>query len=198
MEMAREEVDNQQAVRGTEAHVLAPEIDDLAERTAHDLVERAGATSNPIASRERAGERVSNKGKKKVNEKMKELVYIRGVPLVNLDDYDVTNNKLLYDSSDSDDNISPNADGVGVRDGLGSCSQTMDANVESTSKLMSPEVGKHSEPHTMPTTSINNPLFNALDKALHPDVVVVKQEAGWFQLYEEKRQRKTTKKLAAK
>ena len=87
---------------------------------------------------------------------MKELVYIGGVPLVDLDDCDVTNNKLLYDSFDSDDDVSPNADGARVCNDLRSYSQTMDANVESASKLVSPEVGKHSEPHTTPTTSIDN------------------------------------------
>ena len=35
-----------------------------------------------------------------------------------------------------------------------------------------------------------------LGKALHPNAVIVKQEAGWFQLQEEKRHRKTTEKLA--
>ena len=56
----------------------------------------------------------------------------------------------------------------------------MDANVESVSRLVSPKVGEHSEPHTTPIASIDNPLFNAAGKAPHPDVVVVKQEAGWF------------------
>ena len=123
---------------------------------------------------------------------------IGGVSLVNLDDCDVIDNKLLCNSSDLDNDVSPNVNGVGVHDGPGSCLQTMDANVESTSRLVSLEVGEHSEPHITPTTSINNLLFNATSKAPHLDVVVVKQVAGWFQLREEKRQRKTTKKLATK
>ena len=49
-------------------------------------------------------------------------MYIEGVPLVDLDDYDVTDNKFLCDNSNSDDNVSPNADNVGICDGPGSCS----------------------------------------------------------------------------
>ena len=50
----------------------------------------------------------------------------------------------------------------------------MDANVEFASRLVSLEVGKHSQPDTTPTTSIDNPFFNAAGKALHSDAVVVK------------------------
>jgi hypothetical protein len=151
---------------------------------------------NPVASREPIGERITDKGKEKVDEKMKELVFIRGVELVDLDDCDVTDRKLQYNSTNSDDDESSNADGVGVHDGPRSCSQTMDSNDEPTSKSVAPEVGEHSEPHTTPTTSIDDALFNAAGKAPHPDAVIVKQEAGWFELRAEKRQRKSAKKLA--
>jgi hypothetical protein len=126
---------------------------------------------------------------------MKEPVFIGGVELVDLDNCDVTDRKLQYDSTDSDNNESPNADGVGVRDGPGSCSQTMDSNDEPASRWVAPEVGEYFEPHTTPTTSIDNALFNAAGKAPHPDVVIVKQEAGWFQLRAEKQQRKTVENL---
>jgi hypothetical protein len=96
-----------------------------------------------------------------------------------------------------DDDESPNADGVAVHDGPGSCSQTMDSNDESASRSVAPEAGEHSKPHTTSTASMDDPLFNATDKALHPDAVIVKQEASWFQLRAEKRQRKTVEKLAA-
>jgi hypothetical protein len=128
---------------------------------------------------------------------MKEPVFIGGVELVDLDNCDVTDRKLQYDSTDSDNNESPNADGVGVRDGPGSCSQTMDSNDEPASRSVAPEVGEYSEPHTTPTASVEDPLFNAADKAPHPDAVIIKQEASWFQLRAEKRQRKTVEKLAA-
>jgi hypothetical protein len=192
MEVAREELDNQQAVRNAEAHVLAPERE-----SSHDSAERGVAAWNPITSTEPVVERVTDKGKEKVNEKMKELVFIGGVELVDLDDCDVTVKKLQCDSIDSDDDKSPNADGVGISDGLGSCSKTMDSSDELAARSVALEVGEHSEPHTMPTTSIDDALFNAAGKALHPDAVIVKQEAGWFQLRAEKWQRKIAKKLAA-
>jgi hypothetical protein len=136
---------------------------------------------------EPAAECVTDKGKEKVDEKMKELVFIGGVELVNLDDCDVTDRKLQCDSSDSDDDESPNADSVGIRAGLGSCSKTMDSSDEPTAKSVAPEVREHSEPHTMPTAFIDDALFNVAGKAPHPDAVSVKQEAGWFQLRAEKR-----------
>jgi hypothetical protein len=46
MEVAREELDNQQAARNVEAHVFAPERE-----SSHDSAERAVAASNPVASR---------------------------------------------------------------------------------------------------------------------------------------------------
>jgi hypothetical protein len=44
--------------------------------------------------------------------------------------------------------------------------------------------------------SVLDPLFNTAGKAPHPDAVIVKQEAGWFQLRDDKRQRKAAEKLA--
>ena len=58
MEVAGEEVDNSQAMRGTKVHVLALEIDDSVECAAHDLAEHVGAALNPITNREHARERV--------------------------------------------------------------------------------------------------------------------------------------------
>ena len=106
---------------GAEAHVLVPEIDDSAERVAHDSTKRVGAASNPIASKEHIRERVTDKGKKKVDEKMKEPVFIRGILLVDLDDCDVTDNKLLCDSSDLNDDVSLNADSVRIHNGPRLC-----------------------------------------------------------------------------
>jgi hypothetical protein len=184
MEVAGVELDNQQAARSAEAHVLAPERE-----SSRDSAEGAVAASNPVVGREPVGKRVADKGKEKVDEKMKEPVFIEGVELVNLDDCDVTDRKLQCNNTDSNDEDSPNADDVGVRDGPGSCSQTMDSNDELASRSVALEVGEHSEPHTMPTTSIDDALFNAAGKAPHSDAVIVKQEAGWFQLRAEKRQR---------
>ena len=116
---------------GVEAHVLVPERE-----SSHDLVECAVVALNPIASREHAGECIIDIGKEKIDEKMKELVFIGGVELVDLDDCDVTEKKLQYDNTDSNDDDSPNADDIGVRDGPGLCSQTMDLNDESASKSL--------------------------------------------------------------
>ena len=116
MEVAGEELDNQQALCNVEAHVPEPEIDDSAERVVHELAARVRATSNPIMSMEHAGVHVKDKRKEKVDERMKELVYIGGVSLVDLD-IEVTDKDLMMDSSESDDNVSPNPDSVGVRDG---------------------------------------------------------------------------------
>jgi hypothetical protein len=141
-------------------------------------------------------ERVTDKGKEKVDEKIKEPMFIRGIELVDLDDCDVTDRKLQCDSTDSDDDESPNTNGVGVRDGPGSCSKTMDSSDEPAARSVVLEVGEHSEPQTTPTAFIDDALFNAAGKAPHPDAVIVKQEVGWFQLRAEKLQRKTAKKLA--
>ena len=130
--------------------------------------------------------RIKDKGKEKINERMKEPMYIGGVTLVNLDNIEVSDKVLMMDTSESDDDVSPNLDGVGVCDGPGSSSQAMDSNVESASRLVAPEVVVYPEPCTTPTASIDNPLLNAAGKAPHPDAVVVKQEGGWFQAREEK------------
>ena len=159
MEVAEEELDNQQVVHSAKAHVLTPE-----KESSHDSAKRVVVTSNPIASKEHGGEHVTDKRKQKFNEKMKELVFIRGIELVDLDDYDVTERKLQCDSSNLDDDNSPNVDGVGICDGPGSCSQTMDSNDKSASRLVGSEVREHSEPHTMPIASIETPFLMQLVK----------------------------------
>jgi hypothetical protein len=192
MEVAGKELENQQALSNAEAHVFAHERE-----SSHDSAECGIAASYPISSTEPAAKRVTDKGKEKVNEKMKEPVFIRGVELVDLDDCDVTYRKLQCDNTDLDDDESPNADGVGVRDGPGLCSKSMDSSDELAAKSVAPEVGEHSEPHITPTAFIDDAFFNAASKAPHLDAVIVKQEASWFQLRAEKRQRKTAEKLAA-
>ena len=160
MEVAGEELNNQQAVLGAEAHVPAPKIDDSVEHTDHESTIHVRVASNPIMSMEHAVMRIKDKGKEKVDEIMKEPVYIGGVSLVDLDDIEVSDKDLMMDTSESDDVVSPNPDGVGVGDGLGSSSQAMDSNIESASKLVAPEIAVHPEPRTTSTASIDNPLFN--------------------------------------
>jgi hypothetical protein len=73
-----------------------------------------------------------------MEEKKKEPVFIRGVELVDLDDCDIPDRKLQCDSTDLDNDKGPNADAIRVRDGPGSCSQTMDANDELASRSVAP------------------------------------------------------------
>ena len=131
-----------------------------------------------------------------MEEKKKELAFIEGVELVNLDDCNIPEKKWHYDNNDLDDNKGPNADGFGVHDGAELCLQTVESNDELASKLVAPEVGEHFEPHTMPIVAVEDPFFNAVDKASHPDAMIVKHEVGWFQLRAEKRQRIIAEQLA--
>jgi hypothetical protein len=52
------------------------------------------------------------------------------------------------------------------------------------------------DPLVESSSGFSDPLFNAAGKAPHPNAVIVKQEAGWFQLKEAKRLKKTAEKLA--
>ena len=56
------------------------------------------------------------KGKEKVEEKRKEPVFFKGVLLVDLDDCDISDNKLHCDSDDSDDDDAPKSEGMDVGD----------------------------------------------------------------------------------
>jgi hypothetical protein len=135
-------------------------------------------------------------GKDKEEEKKKESVFFMGVELVNLDDCDVPDRKLQCDSDDTDDDDAPKPEGMDVGDGGASSSQCLDPNLGPAADPVQCVVPVKCEHPPKATPSVVDPLFNAAGKALHPDVVIVKQEAGWFQLREEKRQRKTAEKLA--
>jgi hypothetical protein len=169
MHTTGEELDNQQAAPNAKGHVLA-----LERESSQVIAERAVAASNPDADSEAVPERVTDKGKQKVEEKTKEPVFIEGVELADLDDCDVPDRKLQCDNTNSDDDEGPNAGGIGVHDGPGSCLQTMEANDESASMLVAPEVGEHSEPLTTAIAVVEDPLFNAADKAPHLDAMIVK------------------------
>jgi hypothetical protein len=139
---------------------------------------------------------VDKKGKEKVEEKKKELVFFKGVEFVDLDDCDVPDMKLHCNSDDTDDDDSPNPEDMDVGDGGASSSQCLEPNLGPTPEPVQSAVPVHSGHPFEATPSILDPLFNAAGKAPHPDAVIVKQEAGWFQLCKEKRQRKATEKLA--
>ena len=56
------------------------------------------------------------KSKKKVEDKGKKPVFFMSVPLVDLDDYDISDNRLHCDNSSSDDNDAINLEGMDVGD----------------------------------------------------------------------------------
>jgi hypothetical protein len=123
-------------VPNAEAHILTPERE-----SSQVTADRAVVASNPDANSEAISERVKDKGKQKGEEKTKDPVFIRGVELINLDDCDVLDRKLQCDSTNLDDDEGPNAGGIGVHDGPGSCSQTMEVYDESESMSVALEVG---------------------------------------------------------
>ena len=139
---------------------------------------------------------VEGKGEKKVEYKNKEQVLIRGMELVKSNDCKVLDMKLQCDSDDMDDNNAPNLEDVDVGNGVALCLQTMDPNSSLTMEPMQYAVGVHSEQSSEAIASAMDLLFNAAGKASHPDAIFVKQEASWFQLREEKQQKKIAKKLA--
>ena len=75
------------------------------------------------------------KGKEKVEEKGKEPVFFMGVPLVDLDDLDVSDNRLHCDNSSSNDNGAISLEGMDVGNGSASSSQCLE-----------PESGPATEP----------------------------------------------------
>ena len=120
----------------------------------------------------------------------------RVVELVGLDDCNVLDMRLQYDSEDMDDNDASNLDDMDIGDGGFSSSQCLEPNTSPAAEPLQSSIRVHSDRPSEATLSIHDPLFNAAGKALHLDVVFVKQDDSWFQLREDKRQRKTTKKLA--
>jgi hypothetical protein len=139
---------------------------------------------------ENEGDDTSEGGKKK------EPVFLEGVELVDLDDCDVPDRRLQCDNEDIDDKEAPNREEMDVDVGAPSCVQTVGPSSSTTSAPVLPAVPVQTDPLVESSDGFKDPLFNAARKALHPDVVIVKQEAGWFQLKEAKRLKKTAEKLA--
>ena len=139
---------------------------------------------------------VDKKGNEKVEEKKKEPVLFMGVELVDLDDCDVFDMRLQCNSDDMDDNNAPNPEDMDVNVGGASSSQCLEPNIGPAIEPLQSSIRVHSDHPFEAIPSIHDPLFNVVRKAPHPDVVIVKQEVGWFQLCEEKYQRKTAEKLA--
>lgn len=53
----------------------------------------------------------------KESKKKKELMFMRGVELVNLDDYNISDKRLQYDSEDTDEEEAPNWEEMDVDEG---------------------------------------------------------------------------------
>jgi hypothetical protein len=103
---------------------------------------------------------------------------------------------LYCDSDDIDDDDISNPAGVDVGDGAAYCSQTVDLNLGLAMEPLPSKVVVQIESPNEAVAIILDPLFNAARKAPHPNAIIVKQEVGWFQLREEKCQKKTVEKLA--
>jgi hypothetical protein len=90
----------------------------------------AHAASAANADSEAAPDHVIDKGKEKVEEKKKELVFIGGVELVDLDDCEVPDKRLECDSDDKNDNDISNAEGMDVSNGVVSCLQFVEHDLD--------------------------------------------------------------------
>jgi hypothetical protein len=140
---------------------------------------------------EKEGDDTSEGSKKK-----KELVFLGGVELVDLDDCDILDRRLQCDSKDTDDEEASNREEMDVDVGAPSCMQTVGPSSSTTSAQVLPTVSVQIDPLVESSGGFSDPLFNAAGKAPHPNAVIVKHEAGWFQLKEAKRLKKIAKKLA--
>ena len=67
-----------------------------------------------------------------------------------------------------------------------SCVQTIGPSSSTALAQVSPAVPIETDPLVESSGGLLDTLFNAVGKAHHLDVVIVKQEAGWFQLKEVK------------
>ena len=106
------------------------------------------------------------KGKEKVEEKRKEPIFFKGIPLVDLDDCDVSDNRLHCNNDDLDDDDAPNLEYMDADDDGVSSSQCLEL-LQSLARI-------HSDFPSKATPSGIDLFFNAVRKAPHPDAVIVK------------------------
>jgi hypothetical protein len=116
---------------------------------------------------------IDGKEKEKVEEKKKKPIFIRGVELVDLDDYNVLDMKLHCHSNDTDENDVLNPKGMNVGDGGDSSSQSLEPNLGPATEPVPSIVPIHSERPSEATASVLDPLFNAAGKAPHLDAMIV-------------------------
>jgi hypothetical protein len=69
--------------------------------------------------------------------------------------------------------------------GAPSCGQTVGPSSSTASAQVLAAVPLHIDPPVESSIGFSDPLFNVAGKAPHPDAIIVKQEAGWFQLKED-------------
>jgi hypothetical protein len=150
---------------------------------------------NDIEPRLRDGE-IEGDDTSEGSKKKKEPLFVGGVELVDLDNCDVPDMRLQYESEDTDDDEAPNREDMDVDVGPPSYAQTVRPSSSTASAQVSPAIPVQTDPLVESSGGFPDPLFNAAGKGPHPDAVIVKQEAGWFQLKEAKRLKKTAEKLA--
>ena len=125
---------------------------------------------------------IDKKSKETVEEKKKEPIFFKDVELVDLDDCNILDNKLHCDCNDMDDDDAPNPEDMDVVDSCASSSQCLELNTGPATELLQSSIRVSSDHPSEAASSVYDLLFNAAKKAIHPDAVIVKQEAGWFQL----------------
>jgi hypothetical protein len=103
---------------------------------------------------------------------------------------------LQCDSEDTDYKDVPNQEEMDADVGAPSCGQTVGPSSSTASAQVSAAVPFQTDPPVESSVGFLDTLFNAATKAPHPDAVIVKHEAGWFQLKEAKQQKKIAEKLA--
>ena len=117
---------------------------------------------------------VDHKSKEKVEEKKKDLVFFKGVELVDLDDYNVPDMRLQCDNKDTDDDNAPNPDDMDVGDSNASSSQCLEPNTGPVVESLQFLVRVHSDHAFEATPSVHDSLFNTVGKAPHPNAIIVK------------------------
>ena len=98
-----------------------------------------------------------------------------------MDDCDIPDKRLQRNIEDTNDEEAPNWKDMDVDIGAPLYAQTVHPNLSTNSAQGLPAVPVQTDLLVESSAGFPNPLFNAGGKAPHPDAVIVKQEARWFQ-----------------
>ena len=109
------------------------------------------------------------KGKEKVEDKRKEPIFFMDVSIVDLDDLDVSNNRMHCDNSSSNDDDAISLEGMDVGDGGASNSQCPESESRPAVEPLQYSVPVHSDRPSESTFSGIDVLHNATGKTLHPN-----------------------------